>query len=134
MSSIQEMLKQRQEALKSAQAAGAIPGKATSETSAGAGLSTVAVGLQGSQESAGLLSAASPNQIVTGVMDKEKAASALGVFMATHLRKYTRKGGTWVKPQNGYYYAQDQQDLDVLRHHASEGRVEEVILPIETEK
>jgi hypothetical protein len=130
MPSIQEMLKQRQEAIKSAQAAGAVPGKATSETSAGIGLSTIAVGLQGSQESAGLLSVAPDNKIVA-VMDKEKAAAALGVFAATHLRKYTRKGGIWVRPQNGYYYAQDQQDLITLRHHASEGRVEEITLSAE---
>ena len=125
MSSIQEMLKQRQEAVKSAQAAGAIPGKATSETSAGAGLSTIAVGLQGSQESAGLLLA--PVQaVIASVPDEKKSETALGVFAATHLRKYTKKGGIWVKPDYGYYYAQDEQELAILKHHASQGRVQEI--------
>ena len=83
-SSIQEMLRQRQEALKSAQAAGAIPGKATSETSAGAGLSTIAVGLQGSQESSGLLMP-SVQAVIASEPDEDKAATALGVFAAAQI-------------------------------------------------
>lgn len=126
MATIQELL-ERKQAMLAAQADGAIPGKATKETSAGSGLASaipggVATGMQGSNESAGML--VSPVQApIFDDPDLEKAATSLAVFRDISLRKFCRKGGIWHKSVGGFFYAADEEDMKELKHFAKAGKV-----------
>lgn len=118
----------RNQALKQAQAAGAVAGNATSQTSAGAALekavppTNVAIGMQGSQEAVHLQAGESEAQVFDDP-DPEMSESAIAVYKDIVLRKFGRKNGTWHKAHQGFFYAQDEDDVKELEHFAKQGKV-----------
>jgi hypothetical protein len=118
----------RNQALKEAQRAGAIPGAATSQTSAGADLAkatpatNVAIGMQGSQETVQLQAGEAETQVFDDP-DPEMAEAAVAVYRDQGLRKFTRKNGTWHKAHQGFFYAKDEEDVNSLTHFDKIGKV-----------
>lgn len=121
MSDALKALRERAAAVKAAQEAGAVTGQATATTSAGEGLSNVKTGLQGSNESAGA-TIEPPLPEVHDEPDADKAAKSV-VYKDTGLKKFFLPLGQIVKPEYGFFYAVEAEEIEMLEHYASVGKV-----------
>jgi hypothetical protein len=128
-----EMIKQRAEAVKAAQNAGAVPGNATSETSAGSDLtkavaatSTIATGMQTTNNHIKLAPGKIDPLYEEKELDEERAKKALAVFEVFRLRKFNLSIRGWVHPVKGYFYAESYEELEELKHFAKQGLVNQV--------
>ena len=119
MATLQEMLVQRQ-AQAAAKAAGAIPSPLDGIKKPPIG--TLVAGMQSA--------VSSPDTVVAVIpakeMDKERAASALGVFEDITLRRFIPRNLQKVEASNGFFYAENDEQLAELTHFAKTGKVKKV--------
>lgn len=87
----------------------------------------IATGMQGSA-SVVSLDAPGLNDIlpIATDPDPEKQAKALGTFRADGLRRFWLKNVSQVVPDNGYFYAQTDEELAELKHFAKTNQVTEI--------
>jgi hypothetical protein len=81
--------------------------------------------MQGSTEFNG---SAAPVDLTTSneILDEARASKAIGVYRALNLRKFFRASGNPVKPVDGFYYAETDEDASALDHFHKAGKVQKV--------
>lgn len=125
MSAMQDILNARKDAVNQAKGAGAIEGSANPDKlKQTAPKLDTAPGVIDTEviSSGGRVS----NQLPTGGIDEERAKEAKAVYKTLSLRKFFNSNGAAVLPVDGYYYATDDEQVDMLDHYASAGKVEKL--------
>lgn len=121
------MLKQRQEALKQAQQAGAVAGNTTATGNAGANLPPpVLTGTQSSTESSPATMPAPAPVVKRDDPDPEKAKDCFSVYRDLNLRKFFVESGAVRKSDEGFFYAKEHEEVQMLEYYTMIGKVEKI--------